>query len=166
MVRIEYIEPVMVECGQCSDHAAHYCHRMGVAPKSAIDRVQLLVNHRVMDDVVGETVELRRRRQLAIEQEPADFEITAALYQHVDRIAAIEQNPFVWVDKGDRRTADPDFVQGGIVAVKSGVLIEAAKIDHRRPDRWAYDRQLGPVVAELDPGGPKICLCAHGVLRD
>ena len=60
MVRIEDVEAVMVERRQRPDDAAHHRHRMGIAPEPAIDRVQLLVHHRVMGDVVGEFLELRR----------------------------------------------------------------------------------------------------------
>ncbi len=58
MLRIEDVETVMIEGGQCPDDPTHHRHRMGIAAEPAIDRVQLLVHHRVVGDVAGELVEL------------------------------------------------------------------------------------------------------------
>ena len=52
VLRIEDVEAVVVEGRERADDAAHHRHRMGVAAEAAIDRVQLLVQHRVMGDVV------------------------------------------------------------------------------------------------------------------
>jgi len=40
MVRIEDIEPVVVERRQCSDHPAHHRHRVGVAPEREVEAIE------------------------------------------------------------------------------------------------------------------------------
>ena len=40
MVRIEDIEPVVVERRQCSDHPAHHRHLVGVAPEREVEAIE------------------------------------------------------------------------------------------------------------------------------
>jgi hypothetical protein len=107
VLRIKDVEAVMVEGRKCPDDSTHNGHRMGIAAEAAVYRMKLLVHHRVVGDVVSEFVELGLGRQFAVEQQPADFQIVAALDEIGDRIAAVEQNAVVAVDIGDRRSADP-----------------------------------------------------------
>ena len=74
---------------------------MGVAPKALVEAAHLLVHHRVVGHAIVEVGLLRGRRQFAIEQEIASLEKVAVLGQLLDRIAAIEQDAFVAVDKSD-----------------------------------------------------------------
>jgi hypothetical protein len=161
--RVEDVEPVVVEGRQCSDDAAHHRHWMRAAPEPAIDRVQLLVDHRVMADVVGEPLELRRRRQLAVEQQPANFQIAAILDEVGDRIATIEKDAVVAVDVSDRRATGTGLTQCGVIGKAPGIFMETANIDHRRADGGLQQRQLWPHVAAVDTDfdGPRVCGCAH-----
>ena len=86
-----------------ADHAAHHRHRMRIAAEAGEEARHLLVDHGVARDAIVEIVLLRLRRQLAIEQQVADFEEIAVLGELVDRIAAVQKNAFVAVDEGDLR---------------------------------------------------------------
>jgi hypothetical protein len=91
----------MVEGGERADHAAHHRHRVGIAAEAGIEACHLLVEHRVKRHAIVEIVLLRLGRQLAIEQQVAGLEEIAVLRQLLDRVAAIEQDTFVAVDKSD-----------------------------------------------------------------
>ena len=78
---------------------------MRVAAEAGEEAAHLLVHHRVVGHAVIEIGLLRRRRQLAVEQQVADLEEVAVLGELLDRIAAMEQDAFVAVDEGDLRLA-------------------------------------------------------------
>ena len=93
---------IVVESGERADHAAHDRHRMGVAPEAAIEGRELLVEHGVARDRVGEVLQLGLLRKLAVEEQIADLHEGRMLGELVDRIAAVEQYALVAVDIGDR----------------------------------------------------------------
>ena len=76
---------------------------MRVAAEAGEEAAHLLVDHRVMGDAMVEVGLLRRRRQLAVEQQVAGLQEVAVLGELLDRIAAIEQDALVAVDEGDLR---------------------------------------------------------------
>ena len=78
---------------------------MRVAPEAAEEGAELFVHHRVVGDVVDELLLLLGGRQLAVEQQVGDLQEVAVLGQLLDRIAAVEQHPFVTVDIGDAGAA-------------------------------------------------------------
>ena len=94
------IKAIMIEGGQSADDAAHDSHGVGIPPKTTIKRINLLIQHGVVGDIVGEFRFLLGRWQFTIEQEIADFRIIRIVGQFVDGIAAIEQNTFVAIDIG------------------------------------------------------------------
>ena len=51
---IEDIEAVVIEGGERAGHTAHHGHRMRIAAETAIDGMDLLMEHRVMRDVGDE----------------------------------------------------------------------------------------------------------------
>jgi hypothetical protein len=100
-MRIVDVERVMIEGRQGTDDAAAHRHRMGVAPEATIELAELLVDHRVVSDVLDEFFLLRLVRQLALHQQVAAFHEVALLGELGDVVAAIEQDAFVAVDVGD-----------------------------------------------------------------
>ena len=95
---------IVVEGGERADHAAHDRHRVGVAPEAAVEGRQLLVQHGVARDGVGERRQLVLLRQLAVQQQIADLHEGRILGELVDRIAAVEEDAGVAVDIGDLAT--------------------------------------------------------------
>ena len=87
LLRIIDIGRVVIEGGQRADHTDHHRHRVRVAAEPAIEIIDLLVHHRVVDDGVDEGITLRVVRQLAVEQEVRNLEEIALLGELVDGIA-------------------------------------------------------------------------------
>ena len=70
---------IMVECRHCPHDAGDDCHRMGIAAEPLEEMAHLLMHHRVHCHPVIEVFELATRRQLAIEQQVANFQIAGVL---------------------------------------------------------------------------------------
>ena len=85
---------------------------------------------------------LRRRRQFAVEKQVAGLEEVAMLGELLDRIAAVEQDPFVAVDEGDLRFAGGGRRESGIVGEDAGLLVESADIDDLRTERPVADCKI------------------------
>ena len=115
LVRIVDVERVVIEGRQRADHAAAHRHRMGVTAEAAIEGAELLMQHRVVGDVLDELVLLRLGRQLAVHQQVAALHEVALLGQLGDVVAAIEQHAFVAVDVGDLGAARAGRGEAGIV---------------------------------------------------
>ena len=115
---------------------------MGVAAEAAIELAELLMNHRVVRDVVDELVLLRLVRQVALHQQVGDFHEVALLGEFGDVVPAMEQQAFVAVDVGDFRTARAGRGEARIVGEHAGVAVELADIDQTRPDRAVNDRHF------------------------
>jgi len=103
-----------------------------------------------MGHVAGEFGLLRWARQIAVEEQPSDLKIVAALDELIDRVPAIEQHTLVAIDIGDRRTAGAGFAECRVVGPIPGFLAQPAGIDHRRPERRLDQRQFGAAIAARD----------------
>ena len=114
---------------------------MRVAAEAAKKDRELLVHHGVVGDGVDEIVFLVRGRQLAVEQQVADFQEIALLGQLLDRIAAIEQDALVAVDIGDLRFAAAGRGEARIEGEMAEVGVELADVDDSRTDRPVEQRQ-------------------------
>ncbi len=144
------VDGVVIEGGERADHAHHDRHRMRVAPEPGVEPRHLLMHHRVLGDAVLEVRKLRRRRQLAVEQQVAGLEEGAVLGELVDRIAAIEQDALVAVDEGDLRLAARRRGEARVVGEAAGVLVERVDVDHVGPERALADRQVVPRAVDQD----------------
>ena len=111
---------------------------MGVAPESAVEEAELLVDHRVVDDAPAELRHLRGPRKVAIEQEVADLEEVAALGQLFDGIATIEQDALVAVDEGNLAFAACRRHEGRVVREVAGFGVELANVEDGGP-HGAFD---------------------------
>jgi hypothetical protein len=65
--RIVDVDRVVIERRQRSDDAAQDRHRVRVAAKARVEARKLLVHHGVVHDDIDELLELRLRRQLAVQ---------------------------------------------------------------------------------------------------
>ena len=128
--RIGDVDGVVIEGRQGTDHAGHDRHRVGVATEAAEEVVHLLVHHGVARHTVLEQIEFLGRRQLAVQQQIADFEVMALVRQLFDRIAAIEQLTLVAVDIGDGAVAGCGRGEAGIVGEQTGFRIKTANVDN------------------------------------
>src|SRR5438034_10070069 len=91
----------MIERRKRAHAARHYRHRMGIAPEALVEPAHLLVHHRMMRDASVEVGFLRGGGKFPIQQEIAGLEKVAVLRKLCDRIAAVEENAFLAIDKRD-----------------------------------------------------------------
>ena len=102
LLGVEDVLRLGVERRQRRDAAAQHRHRMRVVAEPLEKPFDVLVHVRVERDVVHPVVVLGLVRQLAVPQQPRDFEVAGLLGQLLDRVSAIAENPLVAVNEGDR----------------------------------------------------------------
>ncbi len=142
----------MIERRQRADRAGHHRHRMGVAPEALEKAAHLLMHHGVARDAVIEVGLLRRRRQLAVQQQVAGLQEVAVLGDLLDRHAAVEQDARVAVDVGDLGLAGAGRGEAGVVGEHAGLGVELADVDHLGPDGAVVDREAVFLVADRKLG--------------
>ena len=131
LLHIVDIGAVMVEGGQRADHADHDRHRVGAAHKALVKAGQLFMQQGVAADVIGERLLLLHGRQLAVEQQIADLHVIAAHRQVLNRIAAMQQNALVAVNKGNVRAAGPGGRKTGVIGQPA--LLRVQRFDIQKP---------------------------------
>ena len=93
--------------------ADQHRHGMGVVAETLHELLGGFVQHGVMRDLVDPSPSARCAGQFAKQQQIGNLKISAVLGQHFDGIAAIAQDAFVAVNKGDRAAADAVFMNAG-----------------------------------------------------
>ena len=170
VARVVDVGGVVIEGRERAHHAAHYCHRMGVAAEPGVEPRHLLMHHGMVRDGVAKLVELGLRRQLAIQKQIADLDEVGLFGELVDRIAAVEEHALVAVDVGDFGRAVGGRGETGIVGKAARVAVEAANIDHVGTDGAGTHRHLCLLVVDEQRSrwagvGPlaRSVLCIHRV---
>ena len=97
--RVPGIDQLLVECGQRPDDGRTNRHRMRILRQGFVKPFHVLVNHRVVFDLVHEMVELFLSRQPAVNEEVGNLDEVALFGKLFDGIAAIPQNAFFAVEK-------------------------------------------------------------------
>ena len=129
---------------------------MRVATEAAIEGRELLVQHRVARDRIVEIAEFLRVRQLAVEQQVADFHEAGIFGEVADRIAAVEEHALVAVDVGDLRLATRGRGKARVIGEGAGLGVEFADIDDIGADRALEHGILDGGVAQGD-----LCSIGH-----
>jgi hypothetical protein len=142
LARIVDIGGVVVKRRQRADDAAHDRHRMRVAAETAIERRELVVHHRVHGDGAVEIRHLLLVRQVAVQQQVADFQKARMLRELVDGIAAIEQDALVAVDEGDVAFAACRGGETGVVSEDVDFPVKLADVYDVRPLGAGIDRKV------------------------
>ena len=107
---VEDVLGVEVEGRQRGDRRDQHPHRVGVVVEALEEALaHVLVDERVVGDLVAPRLELRRGRQLAVEEQVGDLEVGRLLGQLLDRVAAVAQDAGVAVEVGDRRSRRPPW---------------------------------------------------------
>ena len=96
---------------------------MGVAAEAAVEGRQLLVEHGVAGDGVGEALKLFLFRKLAVDEQIGDLGKGRMVGELVDRIAAMKEDALVAVDIGDLRLARGGRGEAGIVGEDVGLAV-------------------------------------------
>ncbi len=103
LLGVERVERVLVEGRQRADRAGQHRHRVRVPREAVEEPLEVLVQHRVPAQPVGERLQLGRRRQLAVDEQVAGLDEGRLLGQLLDRVAPVAQDAGVTVDVGDLR---------------------------------------------------------------
>ena len=111
---VERVEGVLVERRQRRYCRRQHRHRVRVAREAVEELAQLLVQHRVALDVGLEVGQLRRGRELAVDEQVGDLGKARLRRELLDRVAAVAQDARVTVDVGDRRLARRRVGEPGI----------------------------------------------------
>ena len=146
--RVGDIGRVVIERRQRADGGDHHRHGVRVAAKRLEEPRHLLVNHGVAGDAVVEIRLLRAGRQFAIEQKVAGLQKIAVLGDLLNGIAAIEQNPFVAVDKSDFRLAARGRGETGVVGEHARFAVKRANVQDIRPHRALFDGEIDRLVGD------------------
>ncbi len=132
MLRIGNIRAVVIEGRQRAHHAAHDRHRMRIATEALVELPELIVQHRVIGDCIGELVELVLFGQLAIQQEIRDLHEIRIFGQLPDRVTAMQQHALVTVDIGKRAFARGSGFVARIEGEGPGLAVQLADINDIR----------------------------------
>ena len=98
---ISDVQTVLIERGQSTDHTHHHRHRMRVAAETAEEPSKLFVYHGVVAHGTFKFRFLLGRRQFAVNQQVANFQIVGFFGKLFDGITTVIQQPFVAIDISD-----------------------------------------------------------------
>mmetsp|Transcript_49137 Transcript_49137/g.159237 ORF Transcript_49137/g.159237 Transcript_49137/m.159237 type:complete len:268 (-) Transcript_49137:176-979(-) len=143
------VDRIWVEGRERAHHRDHDRHRVSVRLEAAEEGEQLLVYHPVLVHLCLEAAELRRRWQLALDEEEGDLEEGARGGELLDRVAAVHQQALRAVDEGDGALARRGGREAGVVREEARLCVERSHVDHRvaEPRVRVQDRKLDGVVA-------------------
>src|SRR6202000_2392149 len=128
-------------------------HRVGVAGETVEEPLQVLVQHGVPLNLVGERGQLFGVRQLSVDQQVADLDEGRLLGQLLDRIAAVAQDAGVAVDIGDRAFGGRRVYQRVVERRISGLGQQWAQRDAIGPFGRVNDFQVQLTTRVLKSGG-------------
>ena len=164
---VEDVLGVEVEGAERGERRDEHPHRVGVVVEPVDEPLaHVLVDERVVGDVVGPRLQLRLVGQLAVQQEVGDLEVRRVLGELLDGIAAVAQDAGVAVEVGDLRLARRRRQVGRVVHEQGRVeLAERRAGEHAVGDRDRHGL-AGAVVGDRDGVGHRVPFVAHGTARD
>src|SRR5690606_3927864 len=96
------LQRVLIKGRQRPDHAAEYPHRVSVTRKAVVKQLHVLVQHRVVANVLAKSIGLLACGQLPIHQQVSRLEKIAVLGERLDRVAAVTEDTFFTIEERDR----------------------------------------------------------------
>src|SRR5207247_10212661 len=102
-----------------------------VTRETVEESLQILVQQSVPLNLLGEIRELLGSRQLAVDQQIADFQEIRALSELLNGIPAIAQNPGITVDIANLGGAGSGVHKAGIEGNQAGVRRQFSEFDNR-----------------------------------
>jgi hypothetical protein len=115
--------------------------------------LQVLVQHRVVGHVVRELRQLRRARQLLVQQQPHHLDEMALLRELFDRVAGVAQDALLAVQEGDLRQAGAGVAEARVVGDGAGLGAQLANVDGDFTFAADHHRQIDLLVTESEFGG-------------
>ena len=114
---------VGVERRQRADGGHEHAHRVGVVAEALHERLDVLVDERVVGDLVLPRVVLLLGGQLAVDEQVGDLEEVRLLRQLLDGVAAVLEDPLLAVDEGHRAAARGGVGEAGVVDRDAGLVL-------------------------------------------
>ena len=151
--RVADVERVLVERGECPDHAARDRHRMGVAGKAPIEAPHVLVDHRVVRERLPEGVELRRARKFAFDQQVGDLDEVTSLGQHLDRVATVAEDSLLAIEERDRARRRSGVDEALVEGDQPRLGPQFGDVDRPFPFGAHDHGQVAAAAVELQRGG-------------
>jgi hypothetical protein len=153
VLRVVDVERLGIERRQRAGRAEQHAHRVGVVAEAPEELLDVLVHERVDRDLVLPVRQLRRRGQLAVDEEVRDLEIARPLGELLDRVAAVLEDAVRTVEVRDRRPARRRVHERGVVGHEPEVvLVDADRAEVQGADRAVDDgdlvRPAGAVVGD------------------
>src|SRR5215212_672877 len=135
---------------------------MCVVAETLDELLEVLVQKRVVGDLVDPAVQLILRRKLAVQQQVGDLQKCGALGELLDRVAAVFEDAGVAVDVGDRASAGGGVHEPWIVSGEPRLIVDSNLFQICGPNRAVGDRDLilltRPVVADAERIGHAVNL--------
>ena len=136
------IERILVVGAQRVHGAGEHRHRVRVTREAVEEAFEVLVQQRVPPDLVGEILELRRRRELPVDQQIAHLDEGGLLGELLDRDAPVAQDALVAVDVGDGRLGGRGVDEAAVEGRQSGFGEEFAERNRVTSLGGLQDREL------------------------
>ncbi len=137
---------VVVERRQRSDGRDQHPHRMSVVVEPLEKALaHVLVDERVVRDVLGPHLVLFGGRELAVDQQVGDLEVGRLFGELLDRIAAVSEDALLAVDVGDGTRRRGRRRERGVV--EPGVAEEFSPL--RAGDAAVFDRDLDRLAGSV-----------------
>ncbi len=114
---------VAIKGRECADRADEHAHRMCIVMEAVHQLLDVLMNHRVIRDVVRPLLVLRFRRQLAVEKQVCDLKKIAFLSKLLDRVTAVAKNSFVAINERDFAFAQRRVHERRVVRHQAKVVV-------------------------------------------
>ena len=123
VVGVGDVARVRVERRQRTDRGHQHAHRVGVVAEALHEGLDVLVDERVVGDLVHPGVHLRLGGERAVDEEVGHLEEAGLLRQLLDRVAAVLQDALVAVDVGDRAATGRRVDEAGVVGGQAGLVV-------------------------------------------
>ena len=151
---VEDVLGVVVERAEGAQGRNEHAHRVGVVVE-AVDEplAHVLVDERVVGDLVRPRLELALVRQIAVQQEVCDLEVRRVLGELLDRVAAIAEDAIVPIEVGDRRAAGGGRQERRVVDEEVLVQLSQGGAGKHTVGDGDRDRLAGAVVGDRDGVG-------------
>ena len=148
VVGVADVAGVGIERREGPDRRHQHPHRVRVVAESLHERLHVLVDERVVGDLVHPGVVLRLGRQAAMDQQVGDLEEVGLLRQLLDRVAAVLEDPLLAVDEGHGTSTGGGVDEAGVVDREARTLLVGLDL----PEIGGLDGAVGDRDVVLLPG--------------
>lgn len=157
---VERVVAVLVERGQRADHGGQHRHRMGVARESVVEALDVLVQQRVLGDLVLERGQFVDRRQLAVDQQIRHLDKAGPLGELLDGIAAVAQNALFAVEVGNGGLVGRGVAVAAVQSHQTGLGPQLPDVEALVADR-AVDHRVGVLAVAVPQYYRVVAFLAH-----